>query len=321
MSYGPQVPALMERFPPRAARASWPATAQSREEVLERLLAPPFAAGSPSYQPHRRAGLVRVLDWLESFPGRSWQERWTASGAAAAGNMAWRGLCRPPRPAAGRGGPRPDYERLSAGRGMALLICGDVIRPSLPWLLAPRTPKKLAAQLARARDDAGFAALRSLLAAGRSGATTESTALCRIAVIMAAKGGLVSDITVGDCLELAGLLIASDGYTDASLYFYQVLHAMGVFPVSPPPPCGSSAPRDSAASSRWSTATASSAAASGTCWWTTCASARPPSTTPPCGAWPGSSASCSGGTWSCTILASAPCAWSPPSPRRGSSGS
>ena len=234
MSYGPQVPALMDRFPPRAARASWPATAQSREEVLERLLAPPFAAGSPSYQPHRRAGLVRVLDWLESFPGRSWQERWTASGAAAAGNMAWRGLCRPPRPAAGRGGPRPDYERLSAGRGMALLICGDVIRPSLPWLLAPRTPKKLAAQLARARDDAGFAALRSLLAAGRSGVTTEATALCRIAVIMAAKGGLVSDITVGDCLELAGLLIASDGYTDASLYFYQVLHAMGVFPVSAP---------------------------------------------------------------------------------------
>jgi len=234
-AYGPRVPALLQAFPPRPAHQAWPATAQPRAEVLQRLLAPPFAAASPSYQPHCRAGLVRVLDWLESFPGQSWQERWTASGADAAGNTAWRELCCPPGPAAGRGGrPQQEYERLSAGRGITPLICGDVIRPSLSWLTAPHTPKKLAAQMARARDAAGFAALRSLCAAGQAGVTTESTALSRIAVIMAAKGGLVSDITVGDCLELAGLLITSGGYVNTSLYFYQVLHAMGVFPASAP---------------------------------------------------------------------------------------
>jgi integrase len=232
-AYGPRVPALLKTFPPRPAQQAWPATAQSREEVLQRLLAPPFAAGSPSYQPHCRAGLARVLAWLESCPGRSWQERWIASGADAAGNIAWRELCRPPRAAAGRQ-PRPGYESLSAGRGIAALISGDVIRPSLSWLTAPHTPKKLAAQMARARDAAGFTALKSLCAAGQVSATAESTALSRIAVIMAAKGGLVADVTVGDCLELAGLLITSDGYSNTSLYYYQMLHALGAFPASAP---------------------------------------------------------------------------------------
>jgi len=228
--YGPRVPALLRDFPPRPAQEAWPATAQSREEVLQRLLAPPFAAGR-SYQPHRRAGLVRVLDWLESCPGQSWQERWAASGADAAGNVAWRELCRPPRTAAGRRQLRPGYEALSAGRGMAPLICGDVIRPSLSWLLAPHVPKKLAGQMARARDAAGFAALKSL---GTGRPSAEATALGLIAVIMAAKGGLVSDITVGDCLELAGVLISGDRGPGPGLYFYQMLRAAGAFPPSAP---------------------------------------------------------------------------------------
>ena len=46
---------------------------------------------------------------------------------------------------------------------------------------------------------------------------------------MAAKGGAVADITVGDCTEL--LDVAADVCTlphHKSPYFYQVLHALGV---------------------------------------------------------------------------------------------
>jgi len=40
-----------------------------------------------------------------------------------------------------------------------LLICADVVRPSTRWLLTTKTPKNLAASMARTRDPQAFAAL------------------------------------------------------------------------------------------------------------------------------------------------------------------
>jgi hypothetical protein len=54
--------------------------------------------------------------------------------------------------------------------------------------------------------------------------------LRRIATIMAAKGGMVRDITAGDCVEMAELLLGPGGGVDTRAYFYQLLHAMGAFP-------------------------------------------------------------------------------------------
>ena len=51
---------------------------------------------------------------------------------------------------------------------------------------------------------------------------------------MAAKGGMVRDITVGDCVEMAELLLGIGGGVDTSAYFYQLLHAMGIFPDAAP---------------------------------------------------------------------------------------
>jgi hypothetical protein len=33
-----------------------------------------------------------VMEWLEAQPGRSWQERWVASGAGVNGRTDWRRL-------------------------------------------------------------------------------------------------------------------------------------------------------------------------------------------------------------------------------------
>lgn len=52
---------------------------------------------------------------------------------------------------------------------------------------------------------------------------------------MAAKGGMVGDITAGDCVEMAELLMGMTGPVDTSAYFYQLLHAMDVFPTAAPP--------------------------------------------------------------------------------------
>ena len=121
---------------------------------------------------------------------------------------------------------------------MMQLIGADVIRPSLSWLVTTASPAKLAPEMARVRDPEGFARLRAVRAVGAE-EQTASRAVGKIAVIMAAKGGVADDITVGDCLEL--VKASRDAYPGAAVngrhgpYFYQMLHAAGVFPASAPP--------------------------------------------------------------------------------------
>ena len=201
--------------------------------MLARLFAPPFTADRDDMQSSRRIGLTKLVHWLEEQPGRTWQDRWLASGADAAGNLAWRELAAAWLRGTGwaSGNPRTDF--IALGRGILPLICGDVIRPSLAWLLSPETPKNLAAEMARSRDPAGFAALAMLSRADPARATTKDLAARRIAALLAAKGGMIAGITVGDCLELlAGL---ADGGGNTSPYFYQLLHALGTFPPAAPP--------------------------------------------------------------------------------------
>ena len=227
---------LLRRFPPRPVAASWEATAQSRQQVMERLRAAPFAGGGSAHlQWDRGRGLGRLLDWLEQQAGATWQDRWIASGADEHGNSAWRHLPAAWLAGAGRGLSDPASTSLMFGRAMLVLVCGDVIRPSPGWLLTPVTARNLVAELARTRDPGGFAALDAACQAEAVNTLTTSLACRRIAIILAAKGGLISDITIGDCLEL--LRIADDLHDSAgatSPYFYQLL--------APEPALGSQSP-------------------------------------------------------------------------------
>ena len=51
---------------------------------------------------------------------------------------------------------------------------------------------------------------------------------------MAAKGGLVGDITAGDCVELCRLADDIGGSRSRGMYFYQLLRGTGVFPAGAP---------------------------------------------------------------------------------------
>ncbi|QTJ70178.1 site-specific integrase (plasmid) [Rhodococcus sp. ZPP] len=232
---GPVGAALLRQFPPRQPVSTWPATEQSRDEVLARLLAPPFAPDVLGTQARRRVGLRKILHWLEQHPGQNWQDRWLVSGADAAGNIAWRrhAIEWLQRNGHAYASPKNDFGAL--GGGALLLISGEVIRPSLSWLLTPGTVQILTAEMARSRDPEGFAALVAVCRQDPANAHTKDGALRRIATIMAAKGGKVGDITAGDCVELAELLLGMKGPVDTSAYFYQLLHAMGVFPDAAPP--------------------------------------------------------------------------------------
>ena len=53
--------------------------------------------------------------------------------------------------------------------------------------------------------------------------------------MLAAKGGVIAEITVGDCLQLVATVASERGRRDTSMYFYQLLHALQVFPPNAPP--------------------------------------------------------------------------------------
>jgi integrase len=75
----------------RPPATDWPATSQDAAQVLKRLTRAPFALDDAGSQQQRRRGLVLLLEWLSEQPGDSWQDRWLASGADAAGAR-WRQL-------------------------------------------------------------------------------------------------------------------------------------------------------------------------------------------------------------------------------------
>lgn len=226
---GPDMQQLWLRFPPRTPPPTWPATEHTRDRVLARLLAPPFTVDGREARERRRRGLIGVVDWLADQPGVTWQQRWQASGAEALGNADWW---------------RPWLQRLQSGsqrRGQSVsitsnlrvcllvLVCADVIRPSVGWLLNPRAPQSLVAELARTRDPDGFAELTALCEVSPAGRTMTMAAVRRVATIVAVKGGTVHDITVGDCLELSLTLDGDARRKNKGLGFYQLLHQMGVF--------------------------------------------------------------------------------------------
>jgi integrase len=193
--------AASDRWLPRPAPASWWQTEASRQEVVDRLLQAPFVQANQRVG-FRRSCLARLLDWLERQPGKTWQERWLASGAEDLGRD-WVRL--PMEHLRHVRGSQSNDDRGYLLTGMLLVLCGQVVRPTYRFLLL-QNHNYVLGQARRTLDPDGFAPLEAhSLATGRSARDT-TAALNRLAWILLHKGGTVQDITVGDCLELVGAL-------------------------------------------------------------------------------------------------------------------
>jgi hypothetical protein len=223
---------LRRQFPPRSVQELWPDAAQGEDELLQRLTSPPFLPEMKSTQAGRRRGTAKMLRWLSSFPGDTWQQRWEASQAEDHPGSSWVQL---PLRWLQHNGMRASSDGNDLSSGLLMLICGDAIRPGLAWMLT-RTHRYLALVMAETRDPAGFDRLRELAEAGPTSSLDDARyAATRVATLMACKGGLVSDITVGDCVELADTqrrVHARGGQRKVD--FYLRLRALGIFPADAP---------------------------------------------------------------------------------------
>ncbi|HEY1698520.1 MAG TPA: site-specific integrase [Trebonia sp.] len=215
------------RFPARAEALNWPATCRSRQEIWTQVTSPPFVLANAGTESKRIRGLTRLLGWLESQPGATWQDRWRSSGAEVAG-VAWRQV---PLRWLDDHGRRSQWLPAELSAALKVMICADLIRPSLSWLVAAASVKgALAGDLARTRDPDGFARLAARCH-GHPGISARARlrALQRISVIIAAKGGSLTDITVGDVLELLDVeteVLA--GWPGDGPTLYQILHELDV---------------------------------------------------------------------------------------------
>ena len=115
-------------FPPRPAAADWPATRQDRDEAFDRLTSGIFVLDNEGSQERRRRALKWFLDWLSDQPGGTWQQRWMASGADAAGGN-WR---QEPTAWQCEHGRESQWLRAELSGALVVSVCGDLVRPSLP---------------------------------------------------------------------------------------------------------------------------------------------------------------------------------------------
>ncbi len=215
----------LTRFPARPVATRWPATEQDRSQVMDLVGSGSVALLESRIRNARHRGLPLLLDWLQEHPGQTWQDRWLASGVDGAGDQ-W------------AGGPRRWLERdgrFSADRlalmtsSVMVLVGADVVRPSLTWLLTGGKKRKLARNMIRSRDPEGFEKLH-LLCEHEPAITplAQRHILFRTAVIIAAKGGVLAEITAGDVLEVLATESALRGTARSGSATFRMLREMGV---------------------------------------------------------------------------------------------
>ena len=167
-----------------------------------------------------------LLDWLEEQPGQTWQGRWLASGADDACGQ-WAGL--PAGWLRGRGLLSKSRLELMTS-SLPVLVGADIIRPSLGWLLTGGRKRKLARNMIRARDPEG-SARPSRACDDDPGITphAQKHVLFRVAVIIAAKGGTVAGITIGDVLEILSAEDGLRGKQPSGPATFRALREAGIF--------------------------------------------------------------------------------------------
>ncbi|MER6174446.1 site-specific integrase [Streptosporangium sp. NPDC001681] len=220
---------LRARFPGRVVPMSWPASTDSRLQVLARLDRAPLRADGEYAQAARLRGAAKLLRWLETVPGASWQERWLASGVQDLGGQGIE-LAQAWLNSRGESSRRPELNS-----GLLALFCADIVRPDLRWLARRARSAHWREAVAIHRDPAGFALLQAnidpAIWSSKPGGVTRQ----QIAMLLVGKGGGVADITVGDCLQLRvaeAEVLSRAGYSRS--LFYTWLKQLGNFPDSAP---------------------------------------------------------------------------------------
>lgn len=222
--------ALRGQYPARQTADSWVRTALAAGEVLH-LVAEATSTVNRDSGRHQRRGAERLLMWLSSFPGNTWQQRWRSSQAEH--RAQW-------RESAGRWLAEQSVGTVTRNptelaSGFLVLMSLDVLRPSLAHLLQRKNNAAfLTREIGRVRDPEGFALLRDAVTTTPALQAEGSAAIAMIAKIVAAKGGTVAEVTVGDLVQAYDLRRTAGRRATYMSAAYTLLRQVGIVPAHAP---------------------------------------------------------------------------------------
>lgn len=101
--------------------------------LAERAFRLPVGSRDPERRRTCRVATSRLLAWMETFPGETWQQRWQASGCEARGR-AW--VDDPAAWIQASTGNTARMVRRDVVEGIRALLCLRVLRPAYAWLFA-----------------------------------------------------------------------------------------------------------------------------------------------------------------------------------------
>jgi len=218
---------ILRRFPARIVPTDPPLGSAPIDELLSRISLRRYVATSLGTEQQAR-GIAGVLCWLSSRSGDTWQERWLSSRIEER-SAAW---VDKPLPWLGAHGQRVSAQELKAG--LMVLTAAEVLFPSMMFFLSRTRDPALTEAMAMYRDPGGFADIETATDPNLWASAAGRRAQWQIAVILAAKGGSVADITVGDCVQLRQLELGLNATGSRRYLFYTLLRSTGQFPGDAP---------------------------------------------------------------------------------------
>ncbi|MBV9383793.1 MAG: site-specific integrase [Streptosporangiaceae bacterium] len=219
--------------PPPAAReagpapAPWPQTVLSADELTRMAWELPVGSQAKERRFMRRAGTRRLLAWLETWPGTTWQERWEASGSEAAGG-AW--IQAPARFAQQmKPGLHDHGARSSIASGMSALLCLGVLRPGYVWMFAARI-KETYGYVRELTDPKFFTEAVARCRAGKDLSREQNLlrALNHISRLIIGTGRGPRELTARDVAAYHATLLADGPQPQAITLTWDILLDMGV---------------------------------------------------------------------------------------------
>jgi hypothetical protein len=143
--------------------------------------------GTTKRQVERAKGLAYLLEWLGTFPGDNWQQRWIAAGCDQAGTS-W-----------GQQDLIPYRKSLQGSALIALVVLG-VVRPSMLWLRTA-TPPHMFITYRSVVDSETFALLDEKLSTFRLSKTSKMLALNAMTLLRIRAGVPLLSVTASQFLR------------------------------------------------------------------------------------------------------------------------
>lgn len=214
-----------------AAPEVWPATTLSMTSLVARARDLPVGSQEPAGKERRKEGAECILSWLTAFPGRTWQERWQASGSEQAPTK-WRDalILHAYRTGTNIGSRKAELN--AAMNGLSSLLCLQAIRPGYDFLFASRL-KHTYEHVRILTDPVFFEAASAVCENVTRREHHERDALNNLTRIVIHTGRHPRDLRPADLLAYQAVVAQSRQLNSMSLT-WDMMRKTGVFPADTP---------------------------------------------------------------------------------------